>query len=149
MLTLRMNSASLWNHMYVVAYDQVSLWKSKGMLTPPMHLIPPLIYPGVCVCHALLFVLFHYYYFFWITNWLQFVIFAFQFTRVVLENHKQFIYFLLNLHYSILIWYTLKWSFFECCYLILKHFVCKEHFYHTKSNVVSNWQRQHVLLVFV
>ena len=46
-----------------------------------------------------------------ITNWLQFVIFAFQFTRVVLENHKQFIYFLLNLHYNDIIWYSSKWSF--------------------------------------
>ena len=30
----------------------------QGMLTPPRHLIPFLVYPGVRVCHALIFVLF-------------------------------------------------------------------------------------------
>ena len=29
----------------------------QGMPTPPTHLIPTLVYPGVRVCHALIFVL--------------------------------------------------------------------------------------------
>ena len=35
----------------------------QGMLTPPRHLIPPLVYPGVHVCHALIL-----YFFFLITR---------------------------------------------------------------------------------
>ena len=30
----------------------------QGMLTLPRHLIPPLVYPGVCVCYALIFCIF-------------------------------------------------------------------------------------------
>ena len=35
--------------------------RQQGMLTPPRHLIPLLVYPGVLVCHAhFLFVFFYY-----------------------------------------------------------------------------------------
>ena len=42
----------------------------KRMLTPPMHMIPPVVYPGVCICHALTFA------FFFITKVITVVIFA-------------------------------------------------------------------------
>jgi hypothetical protein len=34
-----------------------SVTSLQGMLTPSRHLIPPLVYPEVCVCPILLFVL--------------------------------------------------------------------------------------------
>ena len=47
----------------------VGVTGQQGILIPPWHLVPPLVYPGVHVCHALMFA------YFYLRDWLQFVIF--------------------------------------------------------------------------
>ena len=38
----------------------------QGILTPPKHLIPPVVYPGVRVCHVLILVFFFCFCFGWV-----------------------------------------------------------------------------------